>query len=92
MEKREVQTTMPKFSGVTCRGSAVLGTDCGTCEKCRWHRRVGWEAAQPNPTRSLIECIGRAIADADQEDYMEDCVIYDKRAAAAIKAMREHNA
>jgi hypothetical protein len=32
----------------------------------------------------LIELIGRAIADADKEDYMEDFQRYDARARAAL--------
>lgn len=39
-------------------------------------------------TRSLVETVGRALADAEQEDYMEDCVRYDRQARAAIRAMR----
>jgi len=35
-----------------------------------------------------IEYVGRAIAEADQEDYMEDCKRYDERAKAAIKAVK----
>lgn len=41
---------------------------------------------------AILERVGRAIADADQEDYMEDCVIYDKRAAAAIRAYEQAKA
>lgn len=37
----------------------------------------------------MIECVARAIAEADQEDYMEDFQRFDKRARAAIEAMRE---
>jgi len=36
-----------------------------------------------------VETIGRAIAAADGEDYMEDCERYDDRARAAIKAFRQ---
>lgn len=36
---------------------------------------------------STVERIGRAIAGADDEDYMEDWKRYDKRARAAIKAL-----
>jgi len=32
-----------------------------------------------------VEVVGRAIAAADGEDYMEDCERYDKRARFAIK-------
>ncbi len=35
----------------------------------------------------LVETVGRAIADADDEDYMEDFQRYDHRANAAIKAI-----
>lgn len=51
-------------------------------------------ADQTNTTipDAILERVGRAIADADQEDYMEDCVIYDKRAAAAIRAYEQAKA
>lgn len=39
--------------------------------------------------KSLVEHVARAIAAADQEDYMEDWVRYDRRAIAAIKAYQE---
>ncbi len=32
---------MPKFQRATCRGSAVLHTDCGCCERCQWERIRG---------------------------------------------------
>lgn len=35
------------------------------------------------------EMVARAIALADGEDYMEDYRRYDRRAAAAIKALRD---
>lgn len=35
----------------------------------------------------LMETIARAIAGADQEDYMEDCERYDDRARAAYAAI-----
>jgi hypothetical protein len=35
----------------------------------------------------IVERVGRAIAwHGDEEDYMEDCIRYDKRARAAIAA------
>jgi GTP-sensing pleiotropic transcriptional regulator CodY len=39
----------------------------------------------------LVEIVGRAIAAADQEDYMEDHARYDARARAAIEAMGRYN-
>lgn len=33
-----------------------------------------------------VEVVGRAIAEADGEDYMEDCERHDDRARAAMKA------
>ena len=38
----------------------------------------------------MVERVGRAIADADDEDYMEDWRRYDARARAAIMAMRDY--
>lgn len=35
----------------------------------------------------LVEAIGRGIAAADQEDYMEDCSRYDDRARGALAAI-----
>ncbi len=35
----------------------------------------------------LVETVARAIADADKEDYMEDCRQYDARARAALAAI-----
>lgn len=39
----------------------------------------------------IIERVARAMALADDEDYMEDFQRYDRRARAAIAAMREPN-
>jgi isocitrate lyase len=36
----------------------------------------------------MVERVARAIAAADQKDYMEDCERYDRHARAAIEAMR----
>lgn len=33
----------PKFNRPTCRGSLVLGTACGTCERCVWERSLGMD-------------------------------------------------
>ena len=30
----------PAFKGMTCRGSIVLGTACGNCERCTWEREM----------------------------------------------------
>lgn len=43
-----------------------------------WNRRAKQTAS--------VEGVGRAIAGADGEDYMEDYKRYDERARAAIKA------
>jgi hypothetical protein len=32
---------MPKFERATCRGSYMLGTACGHCERCKWEREHG---------------------------------------------------
>jgi hypothetical protein len=32
-----VTQTLPKFGGVTCRGSFELGTACGQCAQCRYY-------------------------------------------------------
>lgn len=37
----------------------------------------------------MVETVARAIAGADDEDYMEDHARYDRRARAAIAAMRK---
>lgn len=35
----EIQRSIPPiFSKPTCRGSYVLGTACGNCERCEWER------------------------------------------------------
>ena len=39
--------------------------------------------------QTMIERVARAIALADDEDYMEDHCRFDKRAKAALAAMRE---
>jgi hypothetical protein len=36
---------------------------------------------------AVVEAVARAIAEADGEDYMEDCERYDRRALAAIAAL-----
>lgn len=37
---------------------------------------------------SMIERVGRAIAEANQEDYMEFAALHDAMARAAIEAMK----
>lgn len=32
---------MPIFNGPACRGSKVLGTGCGTCERCKYEDEFG---------------------------------------------------
>ncbi len=44
------------------------------------------ETAIASAIGTSVEVVGRAIAEADGEDYMEDCERYDKRARFAIKA------
>ena len=40
-------------------------------------------------SESMVERVGRAIANADMEDYMEFFQRYDAMARAAIEALRE---
>ena len=43
-----------------------------------------------SPRVKPVELVARAIADADQEDYMEDYRRYDRRSRAVLDAMRLH--
>ena len=54
-----------------------------------WHMSAVHITTIPTtqPAEATVERVGRAIADADMEDYMEDWKIYDKRARAAIAAL-----
>lgn len=36
----------PEFQGAVCRGSQVLGTACGHCERCKWEQHH-----RPQPPR-----------------------------------------
>lgn len=36
--KKIIRVEMPQFQSATCRGSAALGTACGSCERCEWDR------------------------------------------------------
>lgn len=42
-------------------------------------------------TELEVQDVARAIAAADGEDYMEDCLRYDRRARFAIEAMNEQS-
>lgn len=60
----------PAFKGMTCRGSIVLGTACGNCERCTWEREMlarnqsvelpaepapATSAFQKPPVRTMVE-------------------------------------
>ncbi len=46
--KEIIFAPLPQFQFVTCRGSFVLGTACGRCERCDWDR------ANPGPRNAII--------------------------------------
>lgn len=51
----------PAFKGMTCRGSIVLGTACGNCERCTWEREMLARnqsvelPAEPEPATSALQ-------------------------------------
>lgn len=47
------------FKAATCRGSYVLGTACGVCEKCAWEQKVAAIATVPVAAAKHIESTGR---------------------------------
>ena len=67
---------------------SVSGVRCPQCDArtgyCDQQQAIA--AWNRRSSRGMsVEVVGRAIAAADGEDYMEDCERYDKRARFAIK-------
>ena len=84
---------------ITCRACGVstnLRFACGDDPKPllmeQWNSRVKEHSVGLSRTPvDDLELVARAIAAADDEDYMEDCARYDKRAHAVIVALRRNN-